>query len=69
MEGHKVWFKPLNGYSWLGPAAVLSQRGQSSSFILYNPSDISMRGSEQKLHEEEEDQSGAESRSCFSTQI
>ena len=29
MEGDKVWYQPLNGNSWLGPAAVLCQRGQS----------------------------------------
>ena len=29
MEGDKVWFQPLNGNSWLGPVAVLCQRGQS----------------------------------------
>ena len=29
LEGDKVWFQPLNGNSWLGPAAVICQRGQS----------------------------------------
>ena len=29
VEGDKVWFQPLNGTSWLGPAAVLCQRSQS----------------------------------------
>ena len=29
VEGDKVWFQPLNGTSWLGPAAVVCQRGQS----------------------------------------
>ena len=29
VEGDKVWYQPLNGNSWLGPAAVLCQRGQS----------------------------------------
>ena len=29
IEGGKVWYKPLNGTSWLGPASVLCQRGQS----------------------------------------
>ena len=29
IEGDKVWYQPLNGNSWLGPAAVLCQRGQS----------------------------------------
>ena len=28
-EGDKVWFQPLNGNSWLGPAMILCQRGQS----------------------------------------
>ena len=29
IEGDKVWFQPLNGTFWLGPAAVICQRGQS----------------------------------------
>ena len=29
IEGDKVWYQPLNENSWLGPAAVLCQRGQS----------------------------------------
>ena len=29
IEGDKVWYQPMNGNSWLGPAAVLCQRGQS----------------------------------------
>ena len=29
MESDQVWFQPLNGNSWLGPVAVLCQRGQS----------------------------------------
>ena len=29
VEGDKVWYQPLNGNSWLGPASVLCQRGQS----------------------------------------
>ena len=29
IEGDKVWYQPLNGTSWLGPASVLCQRGQS----------------------------------------
>ena len=29
IEGDLVWYQPLNGNSWLGPAAVLAQRGQS----------------------------------------
>ena len=29
IEGDKVWFQPLNGTLWLGPAAVKCQRGQS----------------------------------------
>ena len=29
IEGDKVWFQPMNGTLWLGPAAVLCQRGQS----------------------------------------
>ena len=27
IEGDKVWYPPMNGNSWLGPAAVLCQRG------------------------------------------
>ena len=29
VEGDKVWYQPQNGHSWLGPASVLCQRGQS----------------------------------------
>ena len=29
IESDKVWYQLLNGNSWLGPAAVLCQRGQS----------------------------------------
>merc|ERR1712101_44325 len=29
VEGDKIWYQPLNGSSWLGPASVLCQRGQS----------------------------------------
>ena len=29
IEGDKVWYQPLNGNYWFGPAAVLCQRGQS----------------------------------------
>ena len=29
MEGDKVWYQPLSKTCWLGPAAVLCQRGQS----------------------------------------
>ncbi len=29
VEGNRVWYQPLNGTSWLGPASVLCQRGQS----------------------------------------
>ena len=29
MEGDKVWFQPLNGNAWIGPALVVTQRGQS----------------------------------------
>ena len=29
VEGDRVWYQPLNGTSWLGPASVLCQRGQS----------------------------------------
>ena len=29
IEGDKVWFQPLNGNAWLGPALVLCQRGYS----------------------------------------
>ena len=28
VEGDKVWYQPMNGNSWLGPAVVLCQRGQ-----------------------------------------
>ena len=29
VEGDKVWYQPMNGNAWLGPAAVLCQRGPS----------------------------------------
>ena len=29
VEGDRVWYQPLNGNFWLGPASVLCQRGQS----------------------------------------
>ena len=29
IEGNKVWFQCLHGNAWLGPAAVVCQRGQS----------------------------------------
>ena len=29
VEGDKVWYQPLNGNAWLGPAYVLCHRGQS----------------------------------------
>ena len=29
IEGDKVWYHLLNSNSWLGPASVLCQRGQS----------------------------------------
>ena len=29
IEGDLVWYQPLNGNSWLGPAAVLAQQGQN----------------------------------------
>ena len=29
IEGDLVWYQPLNGSSWLVPAAVICQRGQS----------------------------------------
>ena len=29
IEGDKVWYQPMIRNSWLGPAAVLCQRGQS----------------------------------------
>ena len=29
IEGDKVWFQPLNGNAWIGPALVVTQRGQS----------------------------------------
>ena len=38
VEGDKVWYQPLNGNSWLGPAAVLCQRG--SSVWLHSQGDI-----------------------------
>ena len=28
MEEDKVWFQPLNGNAWIGPALVVTQRGQ-----------------------------------------
>ena len=38
MEGDLVWFQYLNGNNWLGPAAVLCQRGQS--FWLHTYGDV-----------------------------
>ena len=29
VERDKVWFQPLNGNAWIGPALVVTQRGQS----------------------------------------
>ena len=29
VEGDKVWFQPLNGNAWIGPALVVCQWGQS----------------------------------------
>ena len=29
IKGDKVWFQPLNGNAWIGPALVVTQRGQS----------------------------------------
>ena len=29
IEGDKVWFQPLNGNAWIGPALVVTQQGQS----------------------------------------
>ena len=29
VEGDKVWYQPLNGIAWYGPAAVLCQRGNT----------------------------------------
>ena len=29
VEGDKVWYQPLNGTAWYGPAAVLCQRGST----------------------------------------
>ena len=29
IEGNKVWFQPLNGNAWIGPALVITQQGQS----------------------------------------
>ena len=29
IEGDKVWFQPLNGNVWIGPALVITQRVQS----------------------------------------
>ena len=29
IEGDKVWFQPLNGNAWIGPALVVTQRVQS----------------------------------------
>ena len=29
VEGDKVWLQPLNGNAWIGPALVVTQRGQS----------------------------------------
>ena len=38
LEGDKVWYQPLNGNAWLGPAAVLCQRG--ASVWLHSQGDI-----------------------------
>merc|ERR1712240_756048 len=38
VEGDKVWFQPLNGNTWLGPALDVTQRGQS--VYLYTHGDI-----------------------------
>ena len=38
IEGDKVWYQPINGISWLGPAAVLCQRDQS--VLLHTNGDI-----------------------------
>ena len=40
IEEDKVWYQPMNGYSWLGPVAVLFQRGQS--VWLHTSGDIKM---------------------------
>ena len=29
VKGDKVWFQPLNRNAWIGPALVVTQRGQS----------------------------------------
>ena len=29
IEGDKAWYQPMNSNSWLGPMAVLCQRGHS----------------------------------------
>ena len=38
VEGDKVWYQPMNGNAWLGPAAVLCQRG--TSVWLHSQGDI-----------------------------
>ena len=38
VEGDKVWFQPLNGNAWIGPAAVVCQQGQS--VYLHTHSDL-----------------------------
>ena len=38
VEGDKVWNQPLNRNAWLGPALVVSQRGQS--VYLHNHRDL-----------------------------
>ena len=34
IEGDKVWYQPLNGNSWLGPAAVLCREDKVSGSLL-----------------------------------
>ena len=38
VEGDKVCFQPLNGNAWIGPAMVVTQRGQS--VYLHTHSDL-----------------------------
>ena len=38
VEGDKVWYQPLNGNAWFGPAAVLCQRG--ATVWLHSQGDI-----------------------------
>ena len=38
VEGDKVWYQPMNGNAWLGPAAVVCQRG--TSVWLHSQGDI-----------------------------